>query len=189
MTVRLQTEAVWELLSARLRAFIRSRVENEHVAEDILQETFLRIHQRLGTLADEERIEAWVYRIARNLLADHYRARGRRRDAPLEGEPLERLAEPDPSNQNAQVAGWLPAAIEELPERYREALRLFELEGVSQADIARRLGLSLSGAKSRVQRGREKLEQALERCCRFDVDRRGNVLSCEPKGPSCARCD
>jgi RNA polymerase sigma-70 factor (ECF subfamily) len=87
------------------------------------------------------------------------------------------------------VAGWLPAAIENLPNRYRDAVRLYELQGVSQAEIAERLGISLSGAKSRVQRGREKLKQVLERCCRFDLDRCGNVLSCVPRSSGCDYCD
>ena len=189
MTARVHTEAVWELLSAKLKSFIRSRVENEQAAEDILQEAFLRIHQRLAALGDAERVEAWVYRIARNLITDHYRARGRdRKDLPLESEPPE-TPEADNLNHNAEVAGWLPAAIENLPEGYRDAVRLYELQGLSQAEIASRLGISLSGAKSRVQRGREKLKQVLERCCRFDLDRRGNVLSCEPKSNDCDFCD
>jgi len=190
MTVRIQTEAVWELLSAKLKSFIRSRVENEAAAEDILQETFLRIHQRIATLGDEQRIEAWVFQIARNLITDHYRARSRtRRDLPLESEPPQPPAGPEASNRNEEIAGWLPAAIENLPDRYRDAVNLYELQGVSQAEIAERLGISLSGAKSRVQRGREKLKQVLDRCCRFDLDRRGNVLSCEPKAGGCSYCD
>jgi RNA polymerase sigma-70 factor (ECF subfamily) len=137
MTVRVQTEAVWELLSAKLESFIRSRVENQQAAEDILQETFLRIHQRLATLGDEERVEAWVFQIARNLITDHYRARSRNRsDLPLGSEPPQPPAEPETSNRNVEVAGWLPAAIENLPDRYREAVSLYELQGVSQAEIA-----------------------------------------------------
>jgi RNA polymerase sigma-70 factor (ECF subfamily) len=87
------------------------------------------------------------------------------------------------------VAGWLAAAVENLPDRYRDAVSLYELQGVSQAEVAERLGISLSGAKSRVQRGRQKLKQVLQRCCRFDLDRRGNVLSCEPKAEGCSYCD
>ena len=190
MTARLHTETVWELLSAKLKSFLRSRVENEQAAEDLLQETFLRIHQRLAALGDEERIEAWVFQIARNQVKDHYRARSRRRhDVPLEIEPAEPSAPRESSNRNEAVAGWLSAAIDNLPERYRQAVSLYELQGLPQAEIAERLGISLSGAKSRVQRGREKLKQALERCCRFDLDRRGNVLSCEPRAEGCAYCD
>lgn len=76
-----------------------------------------------------------------------------------------------------------------LPEEYRVALELTELEGLSQRELAERTGLSLSGAKSRVQRGRQMFEGIVRACCDFDVDRRGNVVTCEPrKGGSCARC-
>ncbi len=191
MTVRIQTETVWKLLSARLKSFIRSRVDTEQAAEDLLQEAFLRIHQRLDKLSDQERVEAWVFQITRNLIADHYRARSR---SPLPGdmeaEPAEPTVEtePDSYNYNQRIGEWLFAAIDSLPEAHRQAMRMYEIEGVSQAEIAEKLGISLSGAKSRIQRGRQKLKKVMDRCCRIDVDRRGNVLSCEPKGQPCSAC-
>lgn len=184
------TQDVWELLSAKLRGFIRSRVEDDETAEDLLQETFLRIHQRIQTLGDQERLASWVFQIARNLIVDRYRAPGRTKGPPQEEAVT--ASEPsssEPFNQNEVVAGWLPAAIAGLPEASRDAVRMFELEGVPQTEIAAKLGLSLSGAKSRVQRGRDKLRQVLERCCAFDVDRRGNVLEWQRRqeGSSCCK--
>ena len=72
-----------------------------------------------------------------------------------------------------------------LPEPYRQALVLTEFEGLTQKELASRLGISLSGAKSRVQRGREKLKQDLLECCRFEFDRRGKVIECEPRQSDC----
>jgi RNA polymerase sigma-70 factor (ECF subfamily) len=182
------TEAVWSQLSARLRAFIRSRVDDEQTADDLLQDTFVRIHQRIGTLSDEQRLEAWVFQIARNLVADHYR--GRKPRAALPAEIAQEAPLGDAPDPNEEVASWLPAMIEELPPTYREAVKLVELEGVPQAEIARRLGISVSGAKSRVQRGREQLKQVLDRCCRIDLDRRGNVLGYQPRRQdSCEACE
>lgn len=191
MPANVTTVDVWELLSAKLRGFIRSRVEDDQTAEDLLQETFLRIHQRLGTLGDEERLVSWVFQIARNLIVDHYRARGRIKSSPeVNAKIAGESSCSDPVNENEVVAGWLPAAIDRLPEAYRDALRMYELEGVSQTAIADELGLSLSGAKSRVQRGREKLRQVLDRCCAFDLDRRGNVLEWQSRREdSCCRND
>ena len=180
------TENVWEILSTRLRSFIRARVEDDQTASDLLQETFLRIHQNLDTLGDAERLEAWVFRIARNMIVDHYRSR--RRASPIEpaGDPSPQI---ESSNVNEEVSGWIPGAMESLPEPYREAVRLYELEGLPQKDIARQLGLSLPGAKSRIQRGREKLKQVLHDCCAFELDHRGNVLSWRTHGGvDCASC-
>ena len=77
---------------------------------------------------------------------------------------------------NELVAGWLPLMMEQLPQDYREAIQLYELKGVSQQAIADQLGISLSGAKSRIQRGREKLKAVLFECCSFEQDLRGNVI-------------
>jgi RNA polymerase sigma-70 factor (ECF subfamily) len=168
------TERAWELFSDRLRGFFVRRVSDPQLAEDLMQEVFLRIHQKIGELDDRGLISSWVFRIAHNLVVDHYRSSkhnvengGEHAIAPTE----------DSDNLNRFVAGWLPEMIEALPDTYREAVKLYELEGSSQQEIADRLGLSLSGAKSRIQRGRSKLRSMLQECCSFERDRRGNIMS------------
>jgi len=79
-------------------------------------------------------------------------------------------------NLKKLVMSWLPGMISELTETYREAVDLYELHRVPQKQIADKLGISLSGAKSKVQRGREKLKAILFDCCSFENDRRGNVI-------------
>lgn len=182
------TEQIWELLSDRLRSFLRRRVSDEQLAEDLLQETFLRIHKRQGQLDDRQRITAWVFQIARNLVVDHHRSKARTQGDPL---PEEIAAEVEgEGNLNELVRGWLPGMIQQLPNGNREAVELYELRGLSQQEIADRLEISLSGAKSRIQRGREKLGAMLFDCCSFDRDSRGNVIDFEPKDPeACGRCD
>jgi RNA polymerase sigma-70 factor, ECF subfamily len=69
--------------------------------------------------------------------------------------------------------------VDELPERYRVPVRLSELEGMPLAKIALRLGLSLTAVKSRVRRGRQRLKQQLQDCCRFEFDRQGRVIGWE----------
>lgn len=86
--------------------------------------------------------------------------------------------------------GWLPHMIAQLPETYREAVELYELKGDAQKKIADKLGISLSGAKSRVQRGREKLKSLLFDCCTFEQDRRGNLLGySRNSNDGCDDCD
>ena len=183
----LSTERLWELLSSRLRSFLQGRVADPQVAEDLLQETFLRIHTGLDALVDDQRLEAWVFRIARNLLIDRQRARGSTPEDELDVEVPSTLEAQE--NLNELVGGWLPEMIGQLPEPYGEAVRLYELEGLSQQAIAKRLGLSLSGAKSRIQRGRDKLKQALLDCCTLERDRRGNVIDYRPNRPEpCDDC-
>ena len=177
------TEALWRLLSDRLRGFFRQRVADDQTADDLLQETFLRIHQRLDGLEQDDRVAAWVFQVARNLLVDHRRAARGRGDEELGGPDAGVADDVDDANWNAEVQSWLRPTIQALPETYRRAVELYELERVPQQAIADELGLSLSGAKSRVQRGRDKLVEALHECCAFELDRRGNVLDYTRREP------
>jgi RNA polymerase sigma-70 factor, ECF subfamily len=77
--------------------------------------------------------------------------------------------------------GWLDGMIQTLPDGYRQAVQMAEVEYRSQQEVAGRLGLSLSGAKSRIQRGRAMLKDVLQRCCSFELDARGQVMGCDPK--------
>jgi len=151
----------YHALHHRLRAFILRRVGDETVTEDLLQDVFLKIHTRIHTLQDNQRLEGWVYQIARNTIIDHYR-----RARPLtdlnDNLPLPTAEDPDPA---AALALSLREIVVSLPEPYRQALVLTEFEGLSQAQLAERLGISLSGAKSRVQRARQKVKDALLTCC------------------------
>ena len=180
-------ERIWKLLSAKLRSFFLKRVSDKQVAEDLLQETFLRIHKKLDSLDEEQSITAWVFQIARHLVVDHYRSKARINSSVADD--LEARIDED-GNLNELVMGWLPAMMTQLPDSYRQAVELYELEGISQQQIADRLGISLSGAKSRVQRGREKLKSILFDCCSFERDRRGNVIGYVQNRPGdCNQCD
>jgi RNA polymerase sigma-70 factor (ECF subfamily) len=103
---------------------------------------------------------------------------------------LEELAEDEtaPGNLNEEILPCLVSAIDELPEGYRRALTQADLEGRTQKEVAGELGLSLSGAKSRVQRARRKLKAALLSCCHFELDRLGNVLDYLPRGKAYHYC-
>jgi RNA polymerase sigma-70 factor, ECF subfamily len=184
-------EDLWHALSGELRSFLRSRVPSDCDADDILQDVFVKIVEKIGSLRDATRIESWVYQIARNAIVDYYRRR-----TPQPSDPVEEAAlacpSPQDDNLNRSVAAWLSSTIARLPETMREAVRLYELEGVSQGEIAKRLGISLSGAKSRIQRGRRQLEKLLHGCCQLELDRRGNVIACQPaNADACAQvsCD
>ncbi len=174
-------ESIWNRMHVRLCRFICSRIPDgegaEATAEDILQDVFLRIHDRLESVRDMEKLESWVYQIARNSITDYYR--GRRRLVTLTD-----LAEEEAVVDTADVPGedilekLLPdirEIVQALPEPYREALILTEYEGLSQKELAERQGISLSGAKSRVQRARQKVKDLLLTCCHFEFDARGLV--------------
>lgn len=176
---QLSTESVWAQLSSDLRQFIRRKVSDEHVADDVLQETFVRIHRSLASLQNEERLAAWVHQIARNAINDHYRRTSG--DSALPAEDMEEAAEDPLKPLRNHASQWMHELIELLPENYRAALTLAEIEGLTQQQVADRLGLSLSGVKSRVQRGRTMLREVLDQCCTFQFDHAGRLMDCDPR--------
>jgi RNA polymerase sigma-70 factor (ECF subfamily) len=168
---------LWNALSGELRAFLRSRVPSESDADDLLQDVFVRVVEKIGSLRHAGRIESWVYQIARNTVADFYR---RRTPRPADAvEDVVSSHREHGGNQNRAVGAWLSLMIGRLPETLRDAVRMYEIEGLSQSEIAKRLNVSLSGAKSRVQRGRHQLEELLLGSCQLELDRRGNVIACK----------
>jgi RNA polymerase sigma-70 factor, ECF subfamily len=170
-------EHIWHEFAEKLGQFIRARVSDPATAEDILQDVFVKIQRRLGQLQDPDKLQSWIYLIARNAVIDHYRTRKETVEVPetLPAQP----AEDDPEIEGLKAS--FRRMIYSLPEPYRDALVLTELQGLTQKEMAERLGVSLSGAKSRVQRGREQLKEMLHECCTFEFDRRGRVLECQPR--------
>ena len=191
----------WEELHGNLRAFISRRVRNQADVDDLVQRVLLQIVKGLASLRDAERLHAWVYRAARNVIVDYYRSSaGRRETASGGAEDLaEASAETQASSQDderaalQELAGCMTPMIRQLPPAYREAVTLADLEGVNQADAAARAGVSLSAMKSRIQRGRQQLKAVLEDCCRVQLDRRGTIVAYDPRRPNscgpCGSCD
>jgi RNA polymerase sigma-70 factor, ECF subfamily len=180
MSVPLET--IYNDFHAKLHRFIAGRVPDSDTAEDILQDVYLKIHTHIGGLRKTDRLESWIYQITRNAIVDYYR-RARPQDelpeslaSPFDEEP-EAVSELAPS-----VRGMLGC----LPDAYRQALELTEFQGLSQVELASRLNISVSGAKSRVQRGREKLKEAFLDCCHFEFDRLGKLMDYRPKCDQCA---
>ena len=177
-----RTEQVWKQHRSALYGFIRRRVEGDDVAEDLLQEVFVRVHARIGTLNDEDSLKAWLYQIARNAIIDHYRSE---RKSSVLTKSLSTLDDQAERSEQEALAECVLPFVEQLPEPYREAVMLSEIEGMSQVDLAKQLGLSPSGAKSRVQRGRAKIKEMLLDCCEFEFDSRGTVIAYERRQADC----
>ena len=172
-------QEVYDRFDADLGAFVRSRVGDQDAAEDVLQEIYLKIHSRIGTVRDDEKIAPWVFRVARNTITDFYRS-----DRPTE--ELGEVSEAPPNLEGEDLQLELSRAVrdmmEGLPPEHREALHLTEYEGLTQKELAHKLGISLSGAKSRVQRARSRLKAMLLDCCHFELDRRGRVTNYHDHG-------
>jgi len=192
---RLDTEAIWRDLHGPLLGFIARRVPDRDSAEDILQDVMLRIHRHVGELKKAPAVSAWIYEIARNAITDHYRRAAVRRERPSGSDTdLDRpelpVFEPTPAELRSELAACMAPLLQQLPAIYREALTLTELDGLTQANAAARVGLSTSGMKTRVQRARAQLKELVVRCCEIDLDRRGGIVNYQPRAaqPRTAEC-
>lgn len=182
----INTQTLWRRFSEQVHQYIRSKVSSDEEAEDILQDIFIRIHQGIDKLRHEDRVQSWVYGIARRALVDHYRKKGRNKEQSAV-DPVTKRAVEDPvldlnefdgsHDVHEEVLSWLIPMIDELPEKYAKPLKMADVEGKTQQEVADRLGLSLSGAKSRVQRAREKLGAVLAACCEVEFGGSGRAVA------------
>jgi RNA polymerase sigma-70 factor, ECF subfamily len=171
-------QQIWQEYRAKLYRFVLGRVGDEAVAEEMVQDILARAYARRDTLRDNRKLRQWLYQIARNAIVDHYRKRRLVEELPDWLVDEEADARDDAEKD---LARCLTPLVEDLPSRYRQAVELSEFEGFTQKEIASTLELSVSGAKSRVQRARRMLESAFLKCCRLEFDTRGDVTHCEPK--------
>ncbi len=177
-------EEVWSRYGDRLRRFITARVADPHSVDELTQQLLIKAHQKLDTLKVHERVEGWLYRIARNLVYDHYRQQQREvAELSDEIEQWVDLQEERSATEwvREELSHCIRPMIDQLPEHYRRTLTAVDLEGRSQKSVADELGVSPSTIRSQAQRGRAQLRQRLDRCCDFQMDVRGGVMAYRPK--------
>ena len=160
----------WGAHEKELRGFLVGRVHDPHLAEDLLQDTFLKALAEGSRFCQLDNARAWLFRVARNRLIDH--ARTHREYQEIPDQIPEETEQTEPV---ADLAQCLPRALEGLSAEDRDAIGKCDLEGMTQADYARSLGLSLAGAKSRIQRARRRLKRELHDVCRVRFDESGKI--------------
>jgi RNA polymerase sigma-70 factor (ECF subfamily) len=166
-------EISWSQTKRQLTGFIYKRVKDHAVADDITQDVLVKVISKMTQLQDSERLSGWIFQIARNSIADHFRAKSKE----ISVSDLD--WESDDKPLNACVETCLNDMLLTLPEPYREALELVEMKNLSQHALAEKLGISYSGAKSRVQRARQMLKEQMDKSYLIKMDGYGNVVKCE----------
>ncbi len=165
----------WGQFSNELLNYIKKRVKNDHDAEDILQDVFIKIYKNFEKLNDHRKLKAWMYKITNNTIIDFYR---KSKDPMIQFEKVESVIANSHQlqNMNDEIISCLIQFINELPDNYREPLEMHDLKGIKHQDISKHLSISISGSKTRVHRGREKLREILSNCCKIEFDAYGNVV-------------
>lgn len=178
---------IYDQYYQKVRRFIRHTVRNDWVADDLVQETFIRVNNNLKNLRDPAKLQAWIFSIAHHICLDYFRQQGKSPSA-SHGSPTEEIASaaaPTVQKQleQGQMRSCVFGLVGRLPETLRSALILSDVNEFSQKEIAEILEISLENVKIRLHRARKKLKALLEEHCVFEVDER-NVLTCQPETPS-----
>ena len=192
--VPVDSSAVADRYRSSIRHYVARLVGDPTLADDLTQETFLRVHQHLTELKDPAALEGWLYRIATNVCYDRLRQREHREpalhlssdesrsDAVVEDGALR----PDQLLAQKEMGDCVLRFLAGLPPTYREVMLLHDLQGYTDPQIAQMLGVSLQNVKIRLHRARAGLRAALGEGCHFEHDDRG-VFVCEPKPPENSR--
>jgi RNA polymerase sigma-70 factor, ECF subfamily len=165
---------VFQQYEQELLGFIRKRLKDKHQSEDVLNEVLMKIYRHCEKLPKVKNNRAWLYQITRNALNDYFREG--QRNISLDESQVEAMHQPEQELYQL-LAPLLPAMIRMLPPKYAVPLQMSDIEEIPQQEIANRLGLSLSGAKSRIQRGREKLRALFFECLYLELDHQGVPMS------------
>ncbi len=177
-------ETIWNDFHKELKNFILKKVKDESITNDILQDVFLKILHNADKITQATSVRQYIYGITRNTTIDHFRKSAKSTD--IENEYL-LISEEETESLNATIANCcIKPLIKQLPTKYQVALTKSELENSTQKEVAQQLNISYSGAKSRIQRGREKLKELILACCNFQSDRYGNLLNSEHKTCNCS---
>jgi len=169
-------------LRSDLKSFIYNRVNDEELSEDILHDVFLKVHSNIDNLKDSSKLNGWIYQITRNSIIDYYRSK--KQTSSLQGIDIEDGREELSASKKLEPA--VRAFLKNLPLIYKEALILTDYKGLSQTELAKRLNLSVSAVKSRVQRARKMLKDMFLECCHFEFDKFGTIVDYHPR--CCNNC-
>jgi RNA polymerase sigma-70 factor, ECF subfamily len=185
----LPLQSVAEEFRSEIFAYVQSKVGHPATADDLTQETFVKVSRALAKGTMPEHFRGWLYQIARNTTIDFLKES--RRFVPLEDSIINREAGKSESSDSGdtefrkQLFSYTLKVIETMPAEDREALTLTELDGLSREELAGELGISLTAAKSRVHRARAKLRKTVEECCRLVTDPYGRVLDWQKRTAGC----
>ena len=183
---------IYDQYYAKVRKFILTLVKDEWVADDLIQETFLKIQNNLKNLKDPSKLSSWIFRIAYNLCQDHFRQLKRsRKEESIDQEEMEHFKEaliqkgPDIQKEleQRQMGECVQDQVNLLPESLKTVLALYDMMEFSHQEIAEILGITVKNVKVRLHRARKRLKPIFEERCTFERDER-NVLVCIPKNDS-----
>lgn len=184
-TAQPDTRIEWDETLAHVRRYVTSRVGDRQLADDITQDVFVRSIAN-GALDRVDNPVAWLIRSASNAVIDHLRTR--RATVALDPDAQAAVDDVDEAETMRSLAQCVRPMIEQLDQPYRDALMSVDIDGVTQREAAGLAHVSVSGMKSRVQRGRRQLKQMLTSCCEIHLDARNQPTDATPRPNASCGC-
>ncbi len=179
---------IWNEFSSELYKYINSKVKSKYDTEDILQDVFVKIYKNIDKVDELSKVKSWIYKITKNTIIDYYR---KKKDISVDINKLKESLDADngSDNMNEEISKCLEKMIFELPDKYQEAIELYDMKGMKHKDISEKLDVTVSCSKMRIQRAKAKLKKILLECCDFEIDTYGNIIDYKQKKTECKRCD
>jgi len=178
-------EKILKEYSSQLRNFLSSRMKNKTDVDDVLQEVLIKTFRHFKRIKEPDKIKSWLYKTTRTTLIDYYRKSDK-----YSSEEIYDIEDEQEEAKDAkrELSKCLNPFFKNLPDEYRKPLEAVEMQGISQKELAEKMGISYSGLKSRVQRGRQMLYRQYKDCCEYEVDVRGGIVNFNPKAGKCKSC-
>ena len=175
---------VWQEYISKLNGFILNRVKNKDDAEDILQDTLTKAIGKIGTLKNCDKLNSWLFQIARNTIIDHYRKKSKYKLDEINDDLIGELTE---DNELKKFSSCIIPFINTLSSNYKDIIYMNEIENLSYKEISEKLNISMSALKSRVIRGRKLLKESFQNCCKVETNSYGTIVEIESKS-NCGNC-
>lgn len=176
------TQYIWNTYSEDVKRFVLNKIKNEQMANDLLQDIFIKIHSKLGTLHNLSKLKSWVFTIARNTVYDHFKSNS------FSVEITEDSIAPNEESQTHTEKDCLYGILKNLPKKYRKPLFLSDIKGLKQEEVANLLNLPLPTIKSQIQRTRKLIKQGYIDCCNFEINKKGFLVGEIKEKQDCKVC-
>ena len=135
----METTIIWNEFSESLKRFIISKVKNNDVANDLLQEVFIKIHLNIDSLQKQKSLKSWIFTITSNVINDYFK-----KIQKTNSTYLNQIQSNEEINEEHSAKDCIAPLIKNLPSTYKAAVYLSEIKGIKQAEIAKQLNISLN---------------------------------------------
>ena len=175
--MKMETITIWNNFNSEIYFFILKKVKNKDAANEILQNSFLKIHQNIGQLKDSRKVRAWAFQIVRNEIANYFNNLSK---------TIHNVDFGILKNPETQIdLCCFDRFIANLPKEYKQVFELVYIKGKKQVEVAELVGISLANVKARIRRAKAMLKINFNECCKFDLNEDGKLIG----EPDCAHCD